>query len=115
MPIQRIPAPDGRTIVVRHAFQALEFIDAKSVPAARAELAAAAGTNAALPAVWQEALAEHEMTIDQTIVPTVVDQAGPAMTAAGIEAKVEVAAPPPPGHTLLLGVQVGDVMQWFAP
>ena len=112
MPTHRITASSGRSTVIRHSIDAVEFVDAQSV-GDRLALAVAAAPNEALPAAWQEALAEHAMVVDQSIVPRLTG--APMAQELAPQPKVEVAAAPPPGHTLLLAVQTGEVMQWFVP
>jgi hypothetical protein len=55
------------------------------------------------------------MSIDQSIVPEVVDNAAAKAQLEEDDSKIEIAAQPPADHTLLLAVQVGDVLQWYVP
>ena len=106
---------DGRRLVVRAPATGLRF--RRVVQPATAEFAAM--NVAATPDRWAEAMAAQEMTIDFTVVPDPV--AAPVAEAFSVqrsgsnEAHVEFSVPPPAGHTLLVMVQKGDVVQWFLP
>ena len=107
-----ITTTDGRRVVFRNHLRGLDFVSRAGATRALVSTEADGGL---LPPNFMEAMAKHDMSVDQTLMPRFERGVGPQQFIGAEAGKTEIAVEPPPGHTMLVAVQRSGVVQWFIP